>query len=116
MLLLAALAPAVGIAGLMALREGDRREERAREQVSSLARSAARAYERQIQEVEGMLTGLSALPSVRALDGPTCSALFARILPYSGLINLGAVRPDHGASATGRGSGRRVAGRLHFGS
>ncbi len=94
MLLVAALVPAAGIAAWGALAQRSRDEERTRHHALTLARTAAREYERWFDQVQGLLTGLATLAPVQDRDGVACNELFARILPHTQLANLGAIRPD----------------------
>jgi steroid delta-isomerase-like uncharacterized protein len=95
LMVLLAMVPAVGLLYLNAAEQRDAAVEEAREDARRLASLAAGDHRRVIESTRDLLTALSQMPGIQAMDATACGTLLADLLAQLPLYaNLGVISAD----------------------
>lgn len=95
LMVLLAMIPAVGLLYLNAAEQRDAAVEDAREDARRLVSLAAGDHRRLIESTRHLLTALSLVPEIQAMDAPACGPLLADLLAQLPLYaNLGVISAD----------------------
>lgn len=117
LLVLIATAPLLVLLLALALADGDRVVQVARDQLLQLARLAAEQQDDVVQEVSGLLRVLAQVPDVQRLQGAACDGLLGEVLAEHPRVNGLAVAGVDGLIGCGTNAAARglsVADRPYF--